>query len=101
MSATQRPSASDSMILFGTSLLCIFGGLFTYAERTAFAALVLAGHYLFGIPLTGGDAFKLLLIEFGSVISILMGIILFFVGLFLQTRKAAAPGIPSAPTPSR
>lgn len=101
MSALQRPSTSDSMILFGTSILCLFGGLFLYAERTAFAAFFLAGRYPFGIPLTGGDAFKLLLIEFGSVLSILMGVILFFVGLFLQARKPADPGLPSTPTTSR
>jgi hypothetical protein len=101
MSAFQRPSTSDSMILFGTSILCFFGGLFMYAERTVFASFFLAGHYLFGVPLTGGDAFKLLLIEFGSVISILIGVILFFVGLFLQARKPAEPGLPSTPTTPR
>jgi hypothetical protein len=101
MSAIQRPSTSDSMILFGTSFLCLFGGLFIYAERFAFASFFLGGNFAFGIPLTGSDAFELLLVKSGSIISMMMGLLILLVGVILQTRKPTEPGVPSTPRPSR
>jgi hypothetical protein len=99
MSAIQRPSTRDSMLLFGAGTLCSLCGLSMFAARSAFASFFLGANFLFGVPLTSGDALKALFVGFEGIIAMGMGGVLLAVGLFLQAgiRIGSTQGTPAAP----
>lgn len=90
MSDIQRQHAQNSKILLVTGGLCTLFGLFMYAQRAGFAGLFLSAQFLFGIPYSGSDAFKVLVVAIGSLITVLMGLALLAVGVVLFL-KASAP----------
>jgi hypothetical protein len=100
MAEIQRPLLSDSTLLFGGGALCFICGLFMLAERSAVAAFFLSADFLFGLPLTSSDAFKVLFVELGGLAAIGMGIILFVVGRFVYSKAKASMPQGAAATPT-
>jgi hypothetical protein len=102
MSAIQRPSTRDSMLLFGAGILCSLFGISMFTARSAFASFFLGANFLMGVPLTSGDALKALFVGFEGIIAIGMGVVLLAVGFFLQAgiRIGSPQGTPATPTNS-
>jgi len=92
MSEIQRQQAQNSKILLVAGSLCALFGLFMYAQRAGFAGFFLGAQFLFGIPYTNSDAFKVFFITIGSLIIVLMGLVLCAVGvvLFLKYSSTAS-----------
>jgi len=99
MSEIQPPSTRNPMILVGAGILCLLGGLLMFAERAGFASFFLGANFMFGIPFTEGDSFKMLFIEGVSVVTIGMGLVLLVVGLILngKIQNGSAPSSPAVP----
>ena len=101
MSAIQRPSTRDSMLLFGAGILCSLFGISMFTARSTFASFFLGANFLMGVPLTSGDALKALFIGFEGIIAIGMGVVLLAVGFFLQAGiRIDSQGTPATPTNS-
>jgi hypothetical protein len=92
MSETQNPTAHRSKTLLVVGSLCTLLGLFMYGLRGGFAEFFLNAHFLFGLPLTGTDAFKVFCVAAGSVIMAAMGLVILGVGmaLFLKSSMRGA-----------
>jgi hypothetical protein len=99
MSEIARPSTGNPMILVKSGVFCLLGGFFMFAARASFASFFLGANFLFGIPLTGGDVFKVLFFEGVSVVTLGMGLVLLIVGLILKSKaqSESAPGSPAVP----
>jgi hypothetical protein len=96
MSTTQQPQANKSMVLFVVGALTTLFGLFMYAHRVDFAEFFLGAHLLFGLPLTGGDAFKVLFMAAGSGVITLMGIIIVVAGIVVFSKTSGVSQTPTA-----
>ena len=96
MSEVQR----RGMILMVIGALCVLFGLFLYSQRLGVAETFLGAHFLFGIPITGADALKVLVAGIGAAALALKGIVIGGVGLILFSKNGSVPSEPTAaPTP--
>lgn len=98
MSDSQRQHAQSGTTLLVAGILCTFFGLFMYGLRLGFAEFFFNARFLFGIPLTNADAFKVLLITISSGLTTLVGIVLLGVALslFLKVQPASSQGSAAA-----
>jgi hypothetical protein len=92
MSEIQRQQAQGSKILLVAGSLCSLFGMFMYAQRNGFAEFFMGARFLFGMPYTNDDAFKVFLITAASSITIVMGVVLLAVGVALFLKSSAAGG---------
>jgi ABC-type uncharacterized transport system permease subunit len=100
MSDIQRQQAHSSKILLIAGSLCALFGLFMFAQRQGLASFFFGAHFLFGIPLTGGDALKVNMMALSSVVTVLMGLVILAVGMVLFLKSAQPHRDTTATTPS-
>ena len=96
MSEVQRRGT----ILLVIGALCVLLGFFLYSQRAGLAETFLGAHFLFGIPITNADSFKLLAVSIATSALALKGIVILGVGLVLYSKNGAvASEHATAPTP--
>ncbi|MFL6202113.1 MAG: hypothetical protein ACJ76J_23310 [Thermoanaerobaculia bacterium] len=98
MSEVQRQQASRGMILLVIGGLCILLGLVLFSQRLGLAETFLGAHFLFGIPVSNGDALKVLVVAIGTSILVIKGIVLAVVGLVMFSKSFANQSIAAPET---
>lgn len=83
MSDVQR----RGMILMVIGALCVLFGIFLYSQRLGLAETFLGAHFLFGIPITNGDSFKVLVAGIATSALTLQGFVIGAVGLVLFSKN--------------
>lgn len=89
MHEIQHQQTSRTTIFLTVGALCFFAGLFAFGNRLGLAEIFLGAHALFGLPLTSGDALKVLAVGIGSALLALQGIVLVVAGLISFSRSAS------------
>jgi hypothetical protein len=87
MPEVQRQQANRGTILLVIGALCVVFGLFLFSQRVGLAEIFLGAHFLFGIPVSSGDALKVLMVAMGTAAIVLQGIVIAVAGVILFSRN--------------
>ena len=102
MSEVQRQQTSRGSILMVIGGFCVLLGLFLFSHRLGLAQIFLGAHYWFGVPVSSGDALKVLVVAVGTSFIVIKGIVIAAVGLVMFSKSSAqseaAPGTTAAST---
>lgn len=89
MSEIQSSNAHTGKQLLIAGSLCTLCGMFLYSQRMGLAGFFFGAQFLWGMPLTNLDVFKVFTMSAGSLITILMGIIILGVGAAFFAKSSA------------
>jgi hypothetical protein len=83
-------------------VFCAALGFLAYGSRQAIAATFLGADFLFGVPVTRDDSWKVLLVGGESILAILGGVLLILSGLviaWIRVQRAQGAERSAAPVP--
>lgn len=97
----REPPLTGVLLALGGVLLTAFG-CFAFGQRQEIAALFLGADFLFGIPVTQNDSWKMQLVGGESILAAIGGALLMISGTaiaLIRSRRARAQQPGTAPIP--